>query len=285
MILGAHESVAGGLELAFERARSHGCSALQIFTRNQRQWRVSDIDDAEARSFGAQAAAHDYPLEQVLVHAGYLINLASPDANLRARSRRALLAEMRRCDRLGLRRLNLHPGSHGGHGEARGLARAISSFNWVLERAGELEVSFVLEVTAGQGNSLGHRFEHMRAIIDGVAAPNRFAVCLDTAHAFASGYDISTRRGYERVMSEFDAVVGLDRLVAFHLNDSMRELGSRIDRHEQIGKGFIGDTAFRCLVGDPRHANALGIVELPEKVVPANLARLRGFERRGPGRE
>lgn len=284
MIIGAHESIAGGTELVFARAREHGDDCLQIFTRNQQQWRAKPVSDEEAAAFHEESARLGYPLEEVLVHNSYLINLGSSDKEKRKKSIAAMLEEVQRCEKLGLRLLNLHPGSHAGKGEADGLAWIVESFNELLEKTARSPVIYVLEITAGQGSSLGYRFEHMRTIIDGASDPSRFAVCLDTAHTLAAGYDFRTEKGYEEVMAEFDAVIGLDRLVAFHLNDSKKPIGSRVDRHEEIGKGYVGETAFRCLMNDPRHEKTIGVLELPLDVVPANLELLRSFrENKKPG--
>jgi len=279
MYLGAHESIAGGTHEALRRGAEHADECLQLFTRNQLQWSARPVGKREAVRFGAESERSAIPRERVLVHASYLINVATPEPAKLRRSRSGLLAEVRRCEALGLELLNLHPGAHMGRGVEAGLARAVDSFHHVIERTPESRVRFVLETTAGQGTCLGDRFEQLRAIIDGVGVPERFAVCLDTAHSFAAGYDLSTQRGYRRVMQELDDVIGLTRVIAFHLNDSRVALGTRVDRHEAIGKGHIGTTAFRCLMRDPRHASALGILELPEAAVVTGLELLRGFRR------
>jgi len=280
MILGAHESVSGGVHTAFERSAEHAGECLQIFSRNQRQWKAAAVTRGEASRFRAESEGWGIALTQVMVHNSYLINLATPDRENLRKSRRAMLSELIRCQRLGVDLLVFHPGAHLGRGEDEGLARVIESLEELTEKTSGSSVRLVLETTAGQGSNLGYCFEHMRAILDGVAESARLAVCLDTAHTFAAGYDLSSQAGYRAVMAEFDAVIGLERLVAFHLNDSKAGLGSRVDRHDDIGEGQIGKTAFRCLVRDPRHARALGVVELPEERVADNLKRLRGFRRR-----
>lgn len=277
MLLGAHESIAGGVWRCFERGAENGDECLQIFSKNQQQWQAKPLTDEDAAAFREHGRTHDFPLDRVLVHASYLINLGSPDEEKRKKSIEGFLEEITRCERLGLTLLNLHPGSHSGEGEREGLRRIIESFDEICARSQRSPVKIVLENTAGQGSSLGYRFEHLAEILDGVADPARFAVCLDTAHTFAAGYDLSTERGYAQVMDELDALVGLDRLVAFHLNDSKKPLGSRVDRHAEIGKGYIGETCFACLVRDERHAGKIGVLELPPGVVPANLARLRAL--------
>jgi deoxyribonuclease-4 len=282
MFLGAHESISGGVHTAFERAAERGCECLQIFTRNQQQWKAAPVTRAEVASFQAESRERGIPLERVMVHNSYLVNLASPDRDKLRQSRRAMLAELRRCQLLGIGLLNFHPGAHVGCGEEEGLARVIDSLDHLLEKTAGSPVRLVLETTAGQGSCLGHRFEHLRTILDGVADPARIAVCLDTAHIFAAGYDLSSEAGYQAVMAEFDSVIGLDRLVAFHLNDSKVGLGSRVDRHEAIGKGKIGPAAFRRLVNDPRHHEAIGVLELPEKLLTANLKRLRRYRTSKP---
>ena len=282
MFLGAHESVAGGVHTSFERAAERGCECFQIFSRNQRQWTAAPVTRGEAASFQAESQERGIPLGRVMVHNSYLINLASPDRDKLRQSRQAMLAELDRCQRLGVGLLNFHPGAHVGCGEEEGLARVIDSLDQLIEKTPGSPVGLVLETTAGQGSCLGHRFEHLRSILDGVADPARISVCLDTAHIFAAGYDLSSQAGYQAVMAEFDTVVGLERLVAFHLNDSKAELGSRVDRHEAIGKGRIGPAAFRLLVNDPRHHKALGILELPEELLSANLKRLRRYRTSNP---
>jgi deoxyribonuclease-4 len=280
VILGAHESVAGGVHTAFERSAAHAGECLQIFSRNQRQWKAAAVTRGEASRFRAESERWGVSLTQVMVHNSYLINLATADRENLRKSRRAMLSELVRCQRLGVGLLIFHPGAHLGRGEDEGLARVIESLDELTEKTSGSTVRLVLETTAGQGSNLGYRFEHMRAILDGVAQSARFAVCLDTAHSFAAGYDLSSQAGYRAVMAEFDAVIGLERLVAFHLNDSKVGLGSRVDRHDDIGEGQIGKTAFRCLVRDSRHARALGVVELPEERVADNLKLLKGFRRR-----
>ena len=275
MYLGAHESTAGGLELAFGRCAEHAGECMQIFTRSQRQWSAKPVGVREAGRFRAESERWGIPASRVMSHGSYLVNLATPERGKSRRSRQALLRELRRCEALGIELLDLHPGAHMGAGEEEGLARVVDSLSQLIEETPESPVRFVLETTAGQGSCLGHRFEHLRTILDGVTRPERIAVCLDTAHSFAAGYDLASESGYRRVMREFDAVVGLERLVAFHLNDSAVPLGSRVDRHAEIGRGHIGPSLFRCLAKDRRHRSALGILELPTPVIPANLKRLR----------
>lgn len=280
MLLGAHVSISGGTPQAFARAAELGVECLQIFTRNQQQWKVQPVRVAEARAFRAGSEQSAIPLEHVMAHASYLINVASPDREKLGKSRRALLAEVRRCEKLGISLLNLHPGAHKGSGEETGIARAIESLDRVVDVTRGSPVRIVLETTAGGGSCLGYRFEHLAAILEGVEEPNRFAVCLDTAHVHAAGYDMTTRSRYQKLMGELETLIGLERLVAFHLNDSKVPLGSRKDRHEEIGKGYIGETAFRLLLADPRHRDAIGVLELGPDLVPRNLERLRSFCRR-----
>jgi deoxyribonuclease-4 len=219
------------------------------------------VGPAEASAF--KAAVEESGLRSVLAHGSYLVNLASPYKRVLARSRNAFVAEMNRCAALGIRHLILHPGAHMGSGEEAGLAAVAASLDHALERCAGLGVRPVLEVTAGQGSYLGHRFEHLRAILDRMQRPGRVGVCLDTCHLFAAGYDIATEKGHERTVREFDRVVGLGKLEAMHLNDARRGLGSRLDRHEAIGAGCLGLEAFRRILNDPRLNDVPMILETP----------------------
>ncbi len=277
MILGTHASIAGGLHLAFERCAEQGGECLQIFSRNQRQWKVPAIRNNEARQFRAASESSGIPLSNVMVHNSYLINLATGDREKLRSSRRAMLSEIRRCEQLCINLLNLHPGSHLGRGEEEGLTQVIESLDGLIAKTADSPVRLILETTAGQGTSLGHCFEHMRTILEGVEEPSRLGVCLDTAHCFAAGYNLSSSTGYTNVMKTFDQVVGLQHLVAFHVNDSKVGLGSHVDRHAAIGAGEMGEAGFKRLVRDRRFENILGFVELPESAVAGSLKRLRSY--------
>jgi deoxyribonuclease IV len=262
MITGAHESVAGGLHLSLERAKLDGCSALQIFTKNGNQWKEPELTDDKVAAFrAAHEAAGRMP---VLAHTSYLINLGTSDDALLSRSKDALVAEVERSSALGIDFVVLHPGAHLGVGEELGLARVSESLIEVLERTKGKSARVLIENTAGQGSSLGCKFEQIAAIFDGVgdkAATERMGVCFDTQHAFASGYDIATDKGYDDALERFDKTVGLAHLRAFHLNDSKKPLGSRVDRHEHIGEGNLGVRTFWRLLNDKRFESTPGVLE------------------------
>jgi deoxyribonuclease-4 len=261
MLLGAHVPVAGGVVNGLLNGRAIAATAVQIFTRNQRTWRSAPMRADEARAFREARPASG--VEVVLAHASYLINLASVLPDFRARSRKALAEEIRRCDTLGIRHAIVHPGAHMGAGERAGLRAVARSLDDVLERTRGRDVHVLLEVTAGQGSCLGHRFEHLAEVLARVRRPGRVGVCLDTCHLLAAGYDIATEAGYERTLAEFERVVGLEKLQAIHLNDSRRPLGSRVDRHAPIGAGFLGRPAFRRLLRDPRLRHVPMVAETP----------------------
>ena len=277
VLLGAHMSIAGGMPLAVSRAVETECRVLQVFVKNASRWEGRALPESECREF--RDAVREAGLAAVVAHDSYLINLASPDEDLWERSIAALTDEMERCDRLGLDRLVAHPGAHLGAGERAGVRRIAAALDRVLETAGDSGVGIVLETTAGQGSSMGHRFEHLRDLLAAAARPERLSVCLDTCHVFAAGYDIRDRESYERTFEEFDRVVGLDRLTVLHLNDSRRPLGSRVDRHAHIGEGEIGLEAFSLLVNDVRFEAVPKILETPkeEDGDRRNLARLRSL--------
>ncbi len=259
--LGAHESVSGGLHLAFERLAEVGGEALQIFTRNQRQWHPVPLKVEEIRAFGkGWGEAGEV---EVVAHASYLINLASGKDELREKSIQAFAVELERCHLLKIPAVVLHPGSHGGAGVEAGMERFITALDESFERA-KSEVSVLLETTAGQGTGLGSRFEELGAILHGAKYRERLGVCFDTCHVFAAGYDLRTREAYGQTMSSFDRLVGLDRIRFFHLNDSKKGLGSRVDRHEHIGKGAIGLEGFRHLLNDPAFARHSMTLETPK---------------------
>jgi deoxyribonuclease-4 len=260
--IGAHHSIAGGIHRAFERAESVGCRALQIFTKSTNQWRAKPLTDEDIANY--KIAASKSTINHVIAHDCYLINLCARDPSTLEKSREAFVDELQRCDALGIPHLNFHPGAHTGAGEEDGIKLIIESLNWAHERTPKSAVKSVLETTAGQGTNLGYRFEQLRKIIEGVDQPERMSVCIDTCHIFAAGYDISTEDGYVKTMREFNEVIGLHQLVAIHTNDSKKPLGSRVDRHEHIGKGAIGKTGFRLLMRDERLTNVPKILETPK---------------------
>lgn len=260
-LLGAHMSVAGGLHLAFARLARVGGEALQIFTRNQRQWRAAPITDEERELFGAAwRKAGDIP---VASHDSYLINLASPKEDVAAKSRAVLADEIERCAVLSIPYVVMHPGAHVGEGVEAGIERFCRNLDAVLDRA-DTEIMVLLETTAGQGSSLGASFEELGAIISGCRHGARLGVCFDTCHAFAAGYDIRTQKAYQATFAAFDRHIGLGRLRFFHLNDSLQDLGSRVDRHTHIGQGRIGEEGFRLLMNDCRFAGLPMTLETPK---------------------
>ena len=262
ILLGAHMSIAGGVHTAVERGISIGCTTMQMFVKNNNQWRGKELTDEDISTY--KKLLRESSIGPVVVHDTYLINLCASDNQILRKSRAALKDELDRCEALDVEYLNFHPGSHVGAGEAEGIKRIAESLNIIHEETKGYRVKSVLETTAGQGTAIGYRFEQLREIINAVAEPERMAVCMDTCHVFAAGYDISTERGYEKTFEEFDAIIGLGRLVAFHVNDSKRELGSRVDRHDHIGKGKIGKTGFRLLMNDDRFRSVPKILETPK---------------------
>ncbi len=255
-------SIAGGLTRAVERGCAVGCEAIQIFTKNSNQWRAKPLTDGEAQEFRKELAKEK--IQFAFAHDSYLINLASPSEDLLGRSREAFLDEMERAEKLGLRFVVLHPGAHLGTGEAAGIERISRSFDWIFERTPGYRVKVLIETTAGQGTNLGHRFEQIRDMMDGVRENDRLGVCVDTCHLLAAGYDLRTKAGYEKTFDDFDRIVGLKRILAFHLNDSKKPLGSRVDRHEHIGKGFLGLEPFRLLLNDSRFKGVPMVLETPK---------------------
>lgn len=269
MLLGAHESTSGGLHEAFPRALADGAEAVQIFTKSSRMWRAREITPEDAQIFRSGAAAAALP---VSVHASYLINLGCVAGDLREKSIAAFTDELERCDRIGAEHLVVHPGSCA---ETQKGLRAIAA---ALDRtfaAHKGRCLVLLETAAGQGSSLGRTFEELREIRDGCKSPERVGICLDTCHVFAAGYDISTDRGYDRTFADFDRLLGIRRLKAFHLNDSVKPLGCRVDRHEHVCKGEIGPLAFRRLVNDERFRDVPGYLEIPPEGNRACLQRLK----------
>ncbi len=260
--LGAHMSIAGGLARAVESAYRAGCTALQIFTKANHQWAARPLDDAEVIAF--RAACDRYDVAPVVAHASYLINLASPNDELWRKSYDAFLHELDRCDRLGISHLIFHPGAHVGAGVDAGVERVARAIDRAHEERPKLATRITIENTAGQGTCVGHRFEEIRDILARVRHAARVAVCLDTCHLLAAGYDIRDPAGYARTFDEVDRTLGVERIEAFHLNDSKKPLGSRVDRHETIGEGEVGLDAFRCLMNDERFVATPMILETPK---------------------
>ena len=276
-LLGAHVSIGGGVENSPGRGMELGCDAIQIFSKNQRRWKSDPLSDDAAREF--RRAVDKYKIRKVVIHDSYLINLAHPDRNALRKSRDAFSDESRRADSLGVAYLVFHPGSHLKTTEAEGIRRIAESLNAVLRDLQGSHAKLLLETTAGRGDHLGYRFEQLAEIISLTEQKERVGVCYDTAHSFAAGYDLRTKKAYEETFTEFDNTVGLDKLKVFHLNDSKGDLGSRIDRHENIGKGFLGMEPFRFLVNDSRFRQHPMILETPEgdKYYKENLNLLRSL--------
>jgi deoxyribonuclease IV len=260
-LLGAHVPTAGGLHKAPAHGEDIGATAIQVFTRNQRQWAAKPLSAEEAAAFRAALGATG--VRSVMAHASYLINLASPDPVVLARGRDALREEIARCHALAIPYAIFHPGAHLGCGEDEGVRAVARSLDDVLSASPGGSVMALVEITAGQGSCVGHRFEHLAEVLARVRSPERVGVCLDTCHLYAAGYDIATPRGYARTMAEFDRVVGLSHLRAMHLNDSRRELGSRVDRHAPIGEGHLGLATFRRILADERLAAVPKVLETP----------------------
>lgn len=260
LLLGAHVSIAGGLDKAFARAEDVGCTVMQIFTKNASQWQAKPLGNLEVEAFSNAWSVS--VIGPVIAHDSYLINLATPEDAAWEKSKAAFLDEMERCAALGIPQLVMHPGAHVGSGKAMGIERVISAFEDIFIRAPK-GVKILLENTAGQGTCLGNSFEDLAAIMAPFPARS-FGVCFDTCHAFAAGYDISSMQGYETVMEEFDKVVGIKAIELFHVNDCKKSLGSRVDRHEHIGKGAIGVEGFRTLMQDKRFRKIPKILETPK---------------------
>ena len=273
MIHGAHESVSGGLFRAFDFATVDGARAVQIFTKNSNMWRepvlAPDVVESFRRGHAAWSTAMGFATPStpagrgtVMAHTSYLINLATDKEEILEKSKAALVAEIERSSALGIQYVVLHPGAHLGAGEDKGLTQIAAALDEVHERTRGASAKILLETTAGQGTCVGCTFEHLGAIFDQTKERDRLGVCLDTQHAFAAGYDLSTREGYETTWAAFEEHVGLARLLAFHLNDSKKALGSRVDRHEHVGEGILGLPFFWRLLNDARFTEVPGVVEI-----------------------
>ena len=280
MLLGGHVSISDGVSLAPERARRVTADCMQIFSKNQMQWKAKTLDLDEVERFVENSKQKK--IVETVVHDSYLINLASPDKPLLKQSREAFLEEMVRAKHLGVRYLIFHPGSHMGSGEQVGMKRIAESMNWARAEFGSGDVQLLLEITAGAGRVLGQSFEQLAKILDQLDDQKNAGVCFDTCHAYAAGYDIKARSGYDRTFELFDDVLGLDRLKAMHLNDSKGALGSHRDRHEQIGKGNIGLEGFRNFMNDSRWEGIPLVLETPkgEKGYKQELKLLRSLIKR-----
>lgn len=262
MPIGAHMSIAGGIGKAFLRGHEVGCEVIQIFTKSSNQWKARPISEEEMREF--EDNRESAGIRPVLAHNSYLINLASPEDELYEKSMDAMLLEMDRAETLGLNYIIMHPGAHVGSGEEAGLKRIAEALNLLFEKTKGSKLKLLLETTAGQGTVLGHRFEHIAEIIDCVNNSNRAGVCLDTCHSYVAGYDLKNK--YDEVFEEFDKIIGMERLKALHLNDTLKGLGSRVDRHWHIGKGELGVETFKRIMRDERLKDLPMIIETPKGI-------------------
>ncbi len=277
LLVGAHVSIAGGIEKAFSRGEAVGCTAIQVFTRNASRWQAKSLSDVSIAAF--RAARKNSNIGYVAAHDSYLINLASPDSALRSKSIAAFIDEMERCSQLGIEDLVMHPGAHVGQGAVAGMTTLIESFQRIFCEAPN-DVRVLVENTAGQGTCLGSRFEELAEILERLPQEN-LAICFDTCHAFAAGYDLTSGEGYAVTMAEFDRLIGAERLALFHINDSKKPLGARVDRHDHVGRGQIGPAGFEALMQDQRFSSVARIIETPpgdehcDDLI--NLALLRQF--------
>ena len=279
ILLGAHMSIGGGVHTAIERGCSIRCTAIQMFVKNNMQWFARPLAREEIRVFLEHRQRGE--LLSIFAHANYLINLAAINPQFHANSMRSLSEELIRTDQLELPFLVMHPGAHLGSGEEAGLKKIAASIDAIFRVIPKVKTRIALETTAGQGSCLGHRFEHIAYIIENVREPDRLCVCIDTAHLFAAGYDLGTESGIKKTFREFDRVIGFDRLAAIHVNDSKTARGSRVDRHQHIGKGQIGLDAFRFIMRDRRFRKIPKVLETPKgkemREDIRNLRTLRGL--------
>ncbi len=279
MKFGAHMSTSGGVWKALERGRSVNCDIVQVFVKNNMQWLGKPFSEDDIALYAKEAAANKF--STVFGHTGYLINLGAPASENRERSLKSLIQEIELATAINLPFLVLHPGAHLGAGEEAGIKQIVAGLDEVFSATKKSPVRIALENTAGQGSCLGNQISHLAAIFDRVKKPERLGVCLDTAHFFAAGYDIRTPKGWDTAIREVTSMVGVKNILAFHLNDSKTDLGSRVDRHEHIGKGKIGKEAFRHIVNDARFKKHPGCLETPKSADlhedVENLATLRSL--------
>ena len=279
MKFGAHMSTSGGVWKALERGRSINCESIQIFVKNNMQWAGKPHSAEDLARYARELAANRFSC--VFGHTGYLINLGAPACENRDRSLQSLIQEIEFATRLGLPFLVMHPGAHLGAGEAAAIKRIVAGLDEVFAATKQSSVRIALENTAGQGTCLGHRIEHLAAIFEGVKKPHRLGLCLDTAHFFAAGYDIRTPKGWRAAIRRIASLIGREQILAFHLNDSKTELGSRVDRHAHIGEGKIGKEGFRHIINDARFKSHPGCLETPKSEDlhedVRNLATLRSL--------
>jgi deoxyribonuclease-4 len=273
-LLGAHTSINGGVSTAVDLAEKLGFTAMQIFTKNNNRWYSKELNENEIEKFRMRLESSK--IKFVVAHDSYLINLCSKELEMLNKSRDSFLDELKRCELLGIPHLNFHPGAHLGLGEEEGIKIIAESLNIAHANTKGYKVSSMIEATAGQGSSLGYKFEHLQKIIELVDDKSRMTVCIDTAHIFAAGYDIRNASNYNKVIDEFDNIVGLEKLKCMHMNDSKKPLGSKVDRHEHIGKGFIGLEGFTNIMNDNRIMHIPKILETPKgKEQLEDLANLK----------
>lgn len=271
--IGAHVSASGGVENAPVNAHSIGATAFALFTKNQRQWKSAPLTKESIAKFKKNCEQYGYSAAQILPHDSYLINLGHPEKEGLEKSREAFLDEMQRCEQLGLDRLNFHPGSSLGKiSEDACLKLIAESINFVLSKT--KGVTAVIENTSGQGSNLGYTFEQIRTIIDNVDDKSRVGVCLDTCHTYTAGYDIKTEKGFADTFSKFDSIIGFKYLKGMHINDSKKELATRVDRHDSLGKGFLGVDIFKRIMGDSRFDNIPLILETPDESIWAEEIKM-----------
>jgi deoxyribonuclease-4 len=279
MIIGAHVSISGGIHNAVLNAQKLGCETFQIFTKNQNQWQEKKYGSEEILKFHETLHNSDQNTARLAAHDSYLINLCAAESAKLKKSRKAFLNEIQRCTDLKIPYIIFHPGSHMGKGEEWGLQLISESLQWAIEESSGSPVMLLLETTAGQGTNLGYQIEQLKIIVDKVNIPKRLGICLDTCHIFAAGYDISDHKSYNETFVHIIDEIGIKNIQAFHLNDSKRKLGSRVDRHEVIGAGHIGEYAFRRLMNDERFMDLPGFLEIPggERAFKECLSRLRSY--------
>jgi len=262
LLLGAHFSIAKGLHQAILSADSYNCNTLQIFTKNAQTWKEKTLTEKEIKKF--KHTKEQTGIHQIISHTSYLINIAGPDKKKAEMSCEALKQEFIRCRQLDIPYTVLHPGSHMGDGEEKGINRITDNINQIFSATEEITTRLLLETTAGQGSSIGHTFEQLATIIEKIHDQSRIGICLDTCHIFAAGYDISDKKGYKNTIKDFDDIIGLKNLFVIHLNDTQKACNTRVDRHEHIGDGFIGLDAFKLIVNDSRLQNIPKILETPK---------------------
>jgi deoxyribonuclease-4 len=263
MIIGAHVSIAGGIGHAITNAVNNGCETFQLFTKNQNQWREKVYSDPEISEFRELRKKSVYQDKPLAAHDSYLINLCANEKEKLMQSRQSFLAEIDRCTKLGIEYIIFHPGAHTGKGEDWGIRTIAESLNTVIGQTTESHVGLLIETTAGQGSTLGYSFEQIGSIVEKISDKSRIGVCIDTCHIFAAGYDLRSVESYENTLKHVQENFDLSLVKAFHLNDSKKDLGSRIDRHERIGRGCLGEGVFKRLISDPRFENIPGYLEIP----------------------